>query len=231
LLQCSFIHLFHESNLGRSASAALLLASLLSLVLHGVHDLEEGHGLTLSLTSLDEGSSDVSLVAVAARVVSRSGLSRLLVSAGRLLADELALRTRAESRLLALPVALGLLAHWGADSVRGSASSTALSRGAHSLALRAVSRFAQILRAANVALRLIAVNLASSARGLLAVNLALRALADRVALSRAGWVIALPSALRMARSGLSINLHFHGGDGAQHQKGKHTQKDESGLHS
>lgn len=139
----------------------------------------------MSLTGLDERSSDVSLVALAASVVSWSGLGWLLVSASWLLAHEFALRTRAEGWLLALPVALGLFAHWGADSVRSSASSAALSWSADSLALWAVGGFAQVLWAANVALWLVAVDLASSAWGLFAMNLALWALADRVALSRA----------------------------------------------
>lgn len=51
---------------------------------------------------------------------------------------------------------------------------------------------------------LVAVNLALSTRGLFAVNLALRALANRVALRRAGGVITLPAA-----SGLAVTLNSH----------------------
>jgi len=133
-------------------------------------------------------------------------LSGLLGSTGRLLTHELTLRTRAQSRLLALPLALGVLAHRSADSVGGGTGSTALGRGAHSLALGAISLLAHILRATNVALRLVTVNLAGSAGSLLAVNLALRSLADRMALSRTHWVIALPATLRVA-----VSLYLSGG--------------------
>lgn len=73
--------------------------------------------------------------------------------------------------LFVLRTALGLLAHWCADSVWCSACSTALGWCADSLALRAILRLAEILRATNVALWLIAVNLAGGAWSLLAVNL------------------------------------------------------------
>jgi len=78
--------------------------------------------------------------------------------------------------------------------------STAVSRRADSLALGAVLLLAQVLGATNIALRLVAVDLALSTLSLLAVDLALGALAYRVALSRAYGVIALPSALRVAVS-------------------------------
>jgi len=172
---------------------------------------------------LEHGSGDVHLIALAASVVGSRGWGRLLVRACWLLAHELALRARAEGRLLALPVALGLLAHRGAHSVRGSASSAALGRSANGLALRAVSGLAEILRATNVALRLVAMDLASSARGLLAVDLALWSLAHRVALSRARRVIALPSALRVACS-RSGRLHILRTDGDQGNEGEHSEK-------
>jgi len=140
-------------------------------------------------------------------MVACSALGGLLVSASWLLAHELALGARAESRLLALPVALGLLAHGGADSVGCSACSAALGRSAHGLALGAIIRLAQILGATNIALRLVAVNLAGSARSLLAMNLALWSLAHWVALSWAARVIALPSALRVAWRCLGFHLH------------------------
>jgi len=76
--------------------------------------------------------------------------------------------------------------------------SAAVSRRAHSLTLRAILLLAQVLRASNVALRLVAVDLALCALGLLAVDLALWSLAHWVAHCRAHWVIALPSALRVA---------------------------------
>jgi len=127
----------------------------------------------------------------------------LLGLTGRTLADQLALGLGAGDGLLALPVALGGLTHRSAHSVRSLALSTTVSRRAHSLALRAVLLLAQVLGATDIALGLITVNLALSTLSLLAVNLALRSLADRMALSRAHWVITLPSALRVA-----ISLHF-----------------------
>jgi hypothetical protein len=225
-------HLFRGDNLLlSSASAALGLSGLLGGVLHGVHDLEEGHGLTRSLAGLEQRSGDVGLGASAAALGGvGGGLHRLLVGASGLLAHELALGAGAEGGLLALPVALGLLAHGGAHGVGGSAGSAALGRGAHGLALGAVGRLAQILRAADVALRLVAVDLASSARGLLAMNLALRALAHGVALSRARRVVALPSALGVARGGIHLHLGLHGNDRAKEQEGNHTQQNEGGLH-
>jgi len=76
--------------------------------------------------------------------------------------------------------------------------STAVSRGADSLALGAILLLAQVLGATHIALWLIAVNLALGALSLLAVNLALRTLAHRVAHSWAHRVVALPSALWVA---------------------------------
>lgn len=92
-----------------SLASAAVLSSLLSGVLHGVHDLKEGHGLTGdSLTSLDHRCLHIRSIALAAwrgtvelAVVE---LSWLLSSAGWLLADELALRAWAQGWLLALPV-------------------------------------------------------------------------------------------------------------------------------
>jgi len=171
-------------------------------------------------------------------MVACSALGGLLVSASWLLAHELALGARAESRLLALPVALGLLAHGGADGIGSSACSAALCRGAHSLALRAISRLAEVLRAANVALGLVTVDLAGCAWGLFAVDLALWSLAYRVALSWAGGIIALPSALWVASRGrsssrvrfhLALHLHVHSRDAA-HKEGEHREQNKSSLH-
>jgi len=210
-------------------------------VLEVSNQLEEGHGLsseglTDSLVRLDHRCLDVSLVAHAAGVVSTLSLGRLLVSAGWLLADELALGARAESRLLALPVALSLLAHRSAGGLRSSAGSAALGRGADSLALGAVVGLAEILRATNIALRLVTVDLAGSAWSLLAVDLALRSLADRVALSRARGIVALPAALGVAlgrsddRGLFDLGLNLHGNHRAQHQESKHSEKDVRSLH-
>jgi len=138
----------------------------------------------------------------------------LLVGAGGLLAHKLALGTGAQGGLLALPLALGILAHRSADSVGSSTSSTALSGSADSLALGAVLLLAHILGATNITLGLVTVYLAGSARGLLAVDLTLGAFADRMALSRAYRVITLPTALRMAVSGrLSAHHSEEGHEG------------------
>jgi len=169
-------------------------------VLHVIHDFEEGHGFTRdSFTGLDHRGLHVDGVALAASTVEGTWLTHTLLGlAGWLLAHELALGAGAQSGLLALPVALGLLAHRSAHSIGSSACGTALSRSTDSLALGAVIGLAQILGATNIALRLVAMNLAGGTGGLLAMNLALRALAHRVALSRARGVITLPSALRVA---------------------------------
>jgi len=84
--------------------------------------------------------------------------------------------------------------------------STAVSRRADSLALGAVLLLTEVLGAANIALGLVTVNLALGTLSLLAVDLALRSLTDWVAHGGADWVIALPSALRVA---VTFNL----GDG------------------
>jgi len=169
-----------------STSAASISSGDLGNMLHGVHDLKEGHGLTVdSLTSLDHRMLHVGCRAMAASVILGSVLLWLLVSASWLLADKFALRSGAESWLLALPVTLSLLAHGSADGIRSGTSSTALSWGTDSLALGAVSGLAEILGATNIALRLVAMDLAGGTRSLLTVNLALWTLADWVALSRA----------------------------------------------
>jgi len=194
--------------LSSGAGAAWRLALLL-LELEGVDELQEGRSLTSGLTSLQERCLDVLLSALAAS----SGdvlLGGFLSSACRLLAHQLALGAGAQSGLLALPLALGLLAHGSADSVGSGTGGTALSRSAHSLALRAVSLLAHVLRAAHVALRLVTVNLAGSAGSLLAVDLALRSLANRMALCWAHRVIALPAALRVAVT-LHLGGHLSGG--------------------
>jgi len=123
-----------------------------------------------------------------------------LLFAGGLLAHKLALGLGAQSGLLALPVALGLFAHRGADRLRRNTSCVALGRSAYSLTLGAIILLTHVLRATNVALGLLAVNCALSARGLFTLHLTLRSLTYWVALSRAHRIVALPSAFRMARS-------------------------------
>jgi len=201
--------MFDRSALGIATAASGSTSRLLNM-LHVSHDFQEGrsHLFRDGLTSLDHRCLDVGLVASAAVVSSLSLLSRLLGSAGRLLAHQLALRTRAHSWLLALPVALSLFAHRGAVSLRSGTSGTALSRSAYSFALGAISGLAEILGATNIALRLVTVDLACCAGGLLAVYLALGPLTHRVALSGAGRIITLPSALRVASSTTIISLHL-----------------------
>jgi len=194
------------------ALAAHLLALGLRSGLDGVHDLHEGghHGgglrvnLHQSVGGAD-GGSQVRLVSA----VAAAGLGARLTStsvASRTLADELALGLGASDGLLALPVALGGLAHGSAHGVGGLALSAAVSRRADSLALGAILLLAEILGATHIALGLVAVNLALGALGLLAVDLALGALAHRVAHSRAHRVVALPSALGVAVA-LDLSLH------------------------
>jgi len=169
-----------------------------------VHDFHEGwhhgRGLTVDLhesIGSTDGGSQVSLISA----IAATSLGTSLTSTGiasRTFAHEFALRLGASDGLLALPVALGGFAHRSTNSVGGFALSTAVSWGANSFALGAILLLAEILRATNIALRLVAVNLALSTLSLLAVNLALRTFAHWVAHSRTHWVIALPSAFRVA---------------------------------
>jgi len=130
--------------------------------------------------------------------------SRLVLSVGglasRTLALELALWLGAQSGLLAFPVAFHLLAHWRASGSWGDAACVALRRSTNSLALWATLLFAHIFRAANTAFRSFTVNSAGCTRRLFALDLALGALAHRVALCRANWVVALPATFRVALS-------------------------------
>jgi len=123
---------------------------------------------------------------------------RFLFSTSNLFTDQFTLRLRTQGRLLALPVTLGFFTHRSTDRLRRNTGSVAFSRSTDSFTLRTVSLFTQVLRAADVALRLFTVNSALSARGLFTLHLALRSFTDRVALSRADRIITLPSAFRMA---------------------------------
>jgi hypothetical protein len=137
-----------------------------------VHDLHEGgHHLRLLRVDLDEcvGSADggSQVGGVGASAAARLGAVLAGTSvAGRTLADKLALRLGASDGLLALPVALGGLAHRSANSVGCLALGAAVGRRADSLALGAILLLAEILRAADVALGLVAVDLALSTLGL-----------------------------------------------------------------
>jgi hypothetical protein len=123
-----------------SARAATLV-TLLSLELEFMDQFQEGRS-HLMFTSLDHRVLKIAVSASAARPVGMVVSLGLLVSTSRLLANQFALGARAQSGLLALPVALGLFAHGGANSLGSSASSTALSRSANSLTLGAISSFA-----------------------------------------------------------------------------------------
>jgi len=147
-------------------------------------------------------------------VVALAGAALVVHLAGSLLASQLALGLGAHRGFLALPLALGLLAHRRADGGRGHATSVALSRGTHSLALGAAVLLAHILGAADRAHGLLAVNGALSARGFLALHLAAGAFTDGMADSGAHRVVALPSAL-----GVALSLSSHG-DGRAQEDGK-----------
>jgi len=123
----------------------------------------------------------------------------LLLACG-FLADQLTFGFRAKCGLLALPITLRLLTHRSAHWLRGDTSCVALSGGAHCLTLWTVILLAHILRATNVALGLLAVYSALSARSLLALHLTFGSLTNRVTLSRAHGIVALPSTFRMTRS-------------------------------
>jgi len=181
------------------ARAALLLG--LGLVSHRVEHLEERRSVaagglgTAGSSGLGDGELNVGLRASAAS-------SRLLL-AGRLLALHLALGLGAVGGLDALVVALELLADRAALGLGGRAGGVALGRGTDGLALGAVLLLAEVLGAADRANGALAVNGALSAGGLLAAHLALGAGANRVADSGALGVVALPTALRVARVGVN----------------------------
>jgi len=192
----SVTRLFRASATSFSTSISFSLEGMLNFN-ERRHHVRELSSIVHVFSSLNHRTSNV-LVILARAARTTLGLLRSLSFAGRLSALQLALGLRAGGGLTALPVALGLFAHWGAHRLRSNARSTAVGRRANSLALGAILSFAQILRAANIALRLITVNLALSASSLFALNLALGAFAHRVALGRASGVIALPATLRMA---------------------------------
>jgi len=189
------------------ARAAVSLTALVAEV-HLVHDLEErglgGGGLRGVGVSLVHGVLGVGLVALAA-------LGTLLAS--RLLALELALGLGAVGGLDALVVALELLAHGRALGFGGGAGGVALGGGADGLALGARLLLAGLLGATDRAGRLLAVDGALGARGLLALHLADGALADGVAHSGAAGVVTLPLAVGVALIGADSDDGQKKGDG------------------
>jgi len=121
--------------------------------------------------------------------------------AGSALALKLALGLGAVGGLEAFVSANELLANGAAAGFGGRASGVAAGRLADGLALGAVFLLALVLGAADGADGLLAVDGALSARDFLALHLATRTLADGVANSGAGGIIALPLAVRMALGG------------------------------
>jgi len=189
-----------------AARAAVLLTALVAQV-HLVHDLQEGRlgssGLGTVGVGLVDGDEGGALGALAA-------LGLLSGLAGGLLALQLALGLGAVGGLDALVRAFEFLADRGALGLGGGASGVALSRRADGLALGAGLLLAIILGATDRAHRTLAVNGALGARSLLALHLADGALANGVADSRAGGVIALPFAV-----GVALLSSSHGQEGEQ----------------
>jgi len=169
-----------------------------------MHHLHEGghhsgdlRGLLYESIGSTNGSSKIGLVSAIAATSLVTSLTGSGVTGGSL-AHELTLGLRAGDGLLALPVTLSGLTHRSTDSIGSLTLSSAVSRRAYSLTLGAVLLLTEVLRAANIALGLVAVNLALGTLSLFTVDLALRSLTDGMADCRADWVITLPSALRMA---------------------------------
>jgi len=187
----------------RGARAAHLLAVLFPVL--GVHlELQEGrHQSRLDLDAVllgmlargHGGSLDQRrVVALAARALGffSGGI------AGALLAFKLALGLGAQGRLLAVPVADRGFAHGRAAGLGGHTGSATVGRVAHRLTLGAVVLLAQVLGAAHGAHWWVALGGALSRLQRLALHFTLGTFAHRVALSRAGRVVARPSALRVA---------------------------------
>jgi len=178
----------------RSAERAALLRAVLDRVLNAGHDLDEGRlhlGDGRSLGERRGGGLHVRGVALAAFLL-------VLDVTGGLAALQLALGTRAGGRLGARPRARSLLTEGSTVGLRGDAGRVALSRRADRLTLRARLLLAHVLGAADRALRLLAVDRALGAGGLLALHLALGTRADGMADGGAGRVVTLPAALRVA---------------------------------
>jgi len=122
-----------SASCGRlSGALAAHALALLALSLDGVHNLHErGHHLGNLRRLLHErigradGGSKVSGISARA-ATSLGAIAAGSGIASRALANELALGLGAGDGLLALPVALGGLAHWCADGSWGFALSTAV---------------------------------------------------------------------------------------------------------
>jgi len=176
------------------ARAALLFAILL-LVLNSVENFQEGGLLGLLLEARRNGTGggrDGKLNSTTRTTAA------LWLFASRSFALQFALGFLAVGGLHALVLAIQLLADGAAIGLRSGASSVALSRVAHGLARRAGLFLAIVLGATNAAHRSFAVNSTFGACCLFTSHFTLRTRANRVANSRAGWIVALPAALRVA---------------------------------
>jgi len=196
-------------QLGLVATDTASLGADVRLGLHVSNDFHEAHAFHISWDgvvfsgvsiSFQHGCTSIASVTSTARTLGRLWRSRLLGFTSGLITLQFALWLGARRWLLAFPVALGLFAHRRADRLRGDARRTAVRWRANGFALRAIVLLAHVLRATNVALRLVAVNSALSAGGLFALDLALGTFADWMTFGRANRIIALPSALRVAIS-------------------------------
>jgi len=179
------------------ARAASGLPGLLFPVLDRVENLHEGGAGRLARI----GVGGLPNGALGVEPIARAALVRIIgiwFCTGRPFALQLALGPSAVGGLGAFVGAFQLFAHGAASGLGGRAGSVALGRGAHRLALGAVFLLAEVLGATNGASRALAVNGAFGARNLFAFHFASGSCADGMADSRAGGVIALPSALGVA---------------------------------
>jgi len=185
------------------------------LVHDGVHDLEEGGDVGAAVEAAGGGGEADGVVETL--VTARAAV--VVDGASRSLALEFALGLGAVGGLEALVAADKFFANGAAAGFGGRASGVATSRLADGLALGAVFLLALVLGAADSANGLLAVNRALSAGNFLALHLASRTFTDGVAHSRAGGVITLPLAGRVA-------LLRADGDGEQ----ANSQGDEEARH-
>jgi hypothetical protein len=199
----------HSLGLGRGAARAA--SSVLRVVgVEGVKGFDQ-RGLVSRVNfvvvmhiSMEHGEPEVLAVTRAASLHLTSGGAEFSsVVATRLLALKLAFGLGAEGRGAAFPGTLGGFAEGRAVGFGGSASGTAHSGAAHSLAFGAAFiastlHLTHLLGAPHTAHRLLAMNFTLGALARLAVHLAVGTGAHGVALGGAHGIIAEPFALRMA---------------------------------
>jgi hypothetical protein len=186
------------------ARAALSLGLLLRVQSDLVCDFEQsGHVLGNGTVLLNMcGGSDLDggnhVVEFVARAALRSSVAAS--RGGALVANEVALGLGAGGGLAARPCALGSRASRSAVGDSGGADSLALCGQADVLAKRATRGLAVLTGATNLALGLLATDIASSFSELLATELASGLLALWLADGRAGGGVARPLAVREARA-------------------------------